>query len=148
MRVEAAMKTLFAWLEEHKDWTVEFLRMYLGLVLILKGIYFIRDMDQLLALIGLSASIWVGGLFAHYIVLAHLLGGLFVILGLITRYAVAAQLPILAGAVVIAYLREGWMAQTSNFEFTSLVFLLLVLFLFYGGGRLSVDYLLEHARNR
>jgi len=148
MKVEAAMKTLIAWLEEHKDWTVEFLRMYLGLVLILKGIYFIRDMDQLLALIGLSASIWAGGLFAHYIVLAHLLGGLFVILGLITRYAVAAQLPILTGAVVIAYLREGLMAETSNFEFTSLVFLLLVVFLFYGGGRLSVDYLLENARNR
>ena len=64
------MKTLIAWLEEHKYWTFEFLRMYLGLVLILKGIYFIRDMDQLLALIGLSASIWAGGLFAHYIVLA------------------------------------------------------------------------------
>ena len=142
------MKTLFAWLEEHKDWTVEFLRMYLGLVLILKGVYFIRDMDQLLNLIGLSASVWVGGMFAHYIVLAHLLGGLFVIMGLITRFAVAAQVPILTGAVAVAYSREGVMTQTSNFEFTFGVFLLLVVFLFYGGGRLSVDYLLENAKNR
>ena len=62
------MKNALLWLEDHKDWGIEMLRMYLGVVLILKGFYFIRDMNSLLALIGLQSSLWLGGIFAHYIV--------------------------------------------------------------------------------
>lgn len=140
------MERVLAWLETHKDWTIEFLRMYLGLVLILKGFVFIRDMDQLLGLIGLKNSLWLGGLFAHYIVLAHLLGGAFFLMGLITRVVAGFQIPIVAAGVVVVYMKEGFLSGTSNLEYTAFVFLGLVAFLFYGGGRLSVDYLLERKR--
>jgi len=141
------MNKILVWLEDHKDWPVEFLRMYLGAILILKGFFFIRDMDQLLGLIGIKNSLWLGGIFAHYIVLAHLLGGGFVLIGLITRYAAAFQIPILAGGCFVVYSREGFLSGSSNLEYTTLVFLLLIVFIFYGGGRLSADYFLERKRN-
>ena len=136
------MKNALLWLEDHKDWGIEMLRMYLGVVLILKGFYFIRDMNSLLALIGLQSSLWLGGIFAHYIVLAHLIGGLSVIIGLLTRIVAAFQVPILLGACYVVFNHDGILSASSNFEFTSLVLILLVMFVFYGGGRLSVDYFL------
>lgn len=137
------------WMEElrgHRDWTIELLRMFLGAVLILKGFYFMRHMDELLGLIGLRETLWIAGLFAHYIVIAHMLGGAFVVMGLITRVSVAVQLPILGGAVAIIYRMEG--AAGANFQLTAFVFLLLLMFLFYGGGRLSVDEYLARTWER
>lgn len=142
------MKPSLHWLEEHRDWAIEFLRMALGVILIQKGFYFMQHMDQLLALTGLPHSMWISGLFAHYIVVAHLVGGLFVLLGLVTRLSSLIQLPILVGAVVIVYRSDGMSAAGSTLEFTVLVFLLLVMFTFYGGGRLSVDAYLEHTSGR
>lgn len=140
------MERVLTWLETHKDWTIEFLRMYLGLILILKGFVFIRDMDQLLGLIGLKNSLWLGGLFAHYIVLVHLLGGAFFLIGLITRVVAGFQILIVAAGIFVVYAKEGLLSGTSNLEYTTFVFLGLVAFLFYGGGRLSVDHLLERKR--
>jgi putative oxidoreductase len=37
----------------------------------------------------------------HYIASAHFLGGILIVFGLLTRWAILAQLPILIGAVLI-----------------------------------------------
>lgn len=142
------MKTPFHWLEEHRDWAIEFLRMGLGAILIQKGLYFMQHMDQLLALAGLPHSMWISGLFAHYIVVTHVVGGIFLLLGLVTRVSAAIQLPVLAGAVVVLYRSDGLSAAGSTLEFTFLVLLLTIMFLFYGGGKISVDAFLQHASER
>lgn len=142
------MRSIFEWLEEHRDWVIELLRMYLGFVLIVKGFYFLRNMDELLALAGIQGTLWVSGIFGHYIALSHIIGGAFVVIGMITRASIFFQLPILLGGVAVVYKKEGMLAGGSNFEYTLLVFLLLVMFLFYGGGRLSVDYFLSKSNER
>lgn len=134
------MKATILWLESHRDWSLEFLRVVLAGILIWKGFEFVRNIDVLLSLIGLPGSVWAAGLFAHYIVIAHIVGGLMLTIGLLTRVVIAAQIPILSGATILLFQTEG---LSSNFQFTMLVFFLLIVFLFYGGGRLSVDGITE-----
>lgn len=74
----------------------------------------------------------------HYISLAHLMGGLMLTVGLLTRIASWVQIPILAGALLV-HRREGLMSSGQSLEFSSLVFFLLVVFSISGSGPLSVD---------
>ncbi len=138
------MKATILWLESHRDWSIEFLRVVLAGILIWKGFDFVRNIDVLLGIIGFSDSIWAAGFLAHYIVIAHIVGGLMLTIGLLTRIVIAAQIPILAGATILLFQTEG---LSNDFQFTMLVFCLLVAFLFYGGGRLSVDAITERSES-
>lgn len=138
------MSRILNWLEDHRDWVVELLRMYLGVVLFLKGLQFLSTIPDLMKLIGLPETVWTTGVLGHYIMLAHLVGGIFVFIGLLTRYACLAQIPILTGAVFL--MATGRLAadpSSGSLEYVTAVFLLLVMFLFYGGGRLSADFYLD-----
>ena len=134
------MKATILWLESHRDWSLEFLRVVLAGILMWKGFEFVRNIEVLLDMIGLQGSVWAAGFFAHYIVIVHIVGGLMLTIGLLTRVVIAAQIPILSGATILLFQSEGF---SSNFQFTLLVFFLLIVFLFYGGGRLSVDGVTE-----
>jgi len=74
----------------------------------------------------------------HYISLAHLVGGLMLTVGLLSRIAAWVQIPILAGAVFI-HRNEGLMSSGQGLEFSALVFFLLLVFAISGAGPLSVD---------
>jgi putative oxidoreductase len=139
------MQNILDWFEQRKDWAIEFLRMVLGIMLFLKGFSFMRNMDQLLDLVGLTTTLWVAGIFAHYIVLTHLLGGIFLTIGLITRVVAMIQLPIVFGGIIVVFLKYGWEDSSDTLVYTALVFMLLVMYLFYGGGRLSADSFLSKA---
>ena len=81
-----------------------------------------------------------GMLVISYIAPAHFIGGLLIVFGLLTRWAVFAQLPILIGAIIINFVGE---MDTMNLIITMLVFLLCLFFLFYGSGRHSIDKYLK-----
>ena len=76
----------------------------------------------------------------HYVAPAHLMGGILIFFGLLTRWAIIAQLPILIGAVLINFLGE---MNTTNLLISSIVLLLCIFFLFYGSGKNSVDYYMK-----
>lgn len=76
----------------------------------------------------------------HYVVFAHLTGGLFIVLGLLTRLSIAIQLPIVLGAVAINFIGE---MDVSNLIQAVLVLIFSVYFLFAGSGKISVDYRLK-----
>lgn len=68
----------------------------------------------------------------------HFLGGVMIIIGLFTRWAVLLQLPILMAAIMLM-LGNSIYPTGSDLPFTIFIFLLLVLFLVEGGGPLSLD---------
>ena len=70
---------------------MDLVRIYLGVALFFKGIYFMANREALLQIMEEAGS-WsiVSGTIAHYIVLAHLFGGLLLAAGLVTRFAAAA----------------------------------------------------------
>jgi uncharacterized membrane protein YphA (DoxX/SURF4 family) len=81
---------------------------------------------------------------AQYIVIAHLAGGLLILLGLVTRTAILFQIPILIGAVIYTP-SAGPLPFYSSETLAVFVLLLLLAFLFYGSGRFSADeYLKGH----
>jgi len=77
---------------------------------------------------------------AHYVAFAHLVGGLMLAFGLFTRLAALVQLPVLIGAVFFIDTRDAMLATGSQFEYSLMVLVLLLVFLVYGGGKWSVDH--------
>ena len=76
----------------------------------------------------------------HFVVPAHFIGGLLIVFGLLTRWAVIAQIPILIGAVSINFAGE---MDTGNLILAIVALLLCVFFAFYGSGKHSVDKYLK-----
>lgn len=122
----------------HPKWLV-FLRAALGLALFLKGISFMNDMVAVRSLLTEDYIFNVQDWLILTITWAHLLGGFLIIIGLFTRWAVVFQIPILLGAILFINAPKGFFAPDSELIFSILVLLLLVLFLFEGGGPLSLD---------
>ena len=80
----------------------------------------------------------MGGMLTfHYIAAAHIMGGVMIIFGLLTRWAIIAQLPILFGAVIVNFIGDF---NVANLLFSLLTLALSLFFLFYGGGKHSADY--------
>ena len=129
------------WAEAHPKVWLDCVRVYLGLGLFIRGVFIISNtraefIQDLLKRLDYPWIITVGLL--HYISLAHLIGGLMLTVGLLTRIAAWVQIPILAGAVFI-HRNEGLMSGGQSLEFSALVLFLLVTFAVSGAGPVSVD---------
>jgi len=121
------------------------LRIYLGIALSIKGIYFITNMNQLEATLGGG----LGGLqtlIAWAVVFAHVIGGACLFLGFVTRVSAAANAVVLFGAAVAALMgtaSEGSLLGTNiDFQFTTFIFFTLILLVWRGSGPLSLDHIL------
>lgn len=117
------------------------LRFVLGLILLWKGIVFIRDsslLQQLIEQTGLGIFSKYSETFAFIVAYFTLMSGLFIGTGLFTRIVSILQIPILIIALFFVNINR---IETSPFELIlSLVtFVLLILFAFKGSSRLSAD---------
>ena len=93
----------------------------------------------------------LGPALAWYLILAHSVGGLLLILGLWTRWAALAQLPIMASAFFLHHLRQGFfltgivvdpakgVAIAGGYEYTLLVLAATITLVLAGGGALAFD---------
>jgi uncharacterized membrane protein YphA (DoxX/SURF4 family) len=134
------------WADTHHPIWLDFIRLGLGIFLFVKGLVFISDIAVLERLLIQINMDWSSFWFAHYIAFAHLVGGLLIAMGLVTRLAVLFQLPILIGAVL--FVRPGLGYGTINTEWgISVVTLcLLIVFLIFDSGRWSIDHYMRTHR--
>ena len=114
------------------------LRVALGIALITKGIYFISDMISLKALLSASSFNFLPDWMALVITWIHLLCGFLITIGLFTRLSALIQIPILIGAVIINA-SAGIFTPGSELIYSLVILILLVFFLYEGGGELSLD---------
>ncbi len=133
------------WNRDHPYLLQTILRTILGLVLLQKGIGFLSNSEQLKTLILQSHfQAWTTFL-VSYIVFAHLLGGTFIIIGLLTRAAILLQLPVLIGATFFINPAQGAFALNFEFFLSLAVLALLIYFLVKGPGEIAMDaYLKKH----
>jgi putative oxidoreductase len=134
---------------------IDLIRIYLGVALFFKGVYFMGNREALLNMMEGAGGWWFApAALAHYIVPAHLFGGLMLALGLLTRVAALAQIPVLLGAVFYVHMPRlsGLSHETlgnQNLQLSALVLFLTVLVLLHGAGRFSLDHAIgkhsEHA---
>ncbi len=136
-----------SWNEAHQSKFFALLRFTLGIIILVRGIIFIGDTDAIVTMLANSKISFLSVMLAHYVALAHLLGGLLIAIGLITRAAVIFQLPILLGAILFVNMEKGFFSMHSELGFSILVFALLLFFLFYGSGPLSVDKFMKKHKN-
>jgi len=134
------IKSLNKWANAHSYYPLDLLRIALGVFLFIKGINFISNSQILVDLIKPVQNLAGAMIVIHYVAPAHLIGGILIAFGLLTRWSVTAQLPLLIGAVIINFIGE---MNAANLVVASIILLLCVFFLFYGSGKHSADYYLK-----
>ncbi len=131
------LKHLNKWANSHTYYPLDLIRIGLGAFIFYKGLYFMSNSLVLAELIEPLKN-YVGEIILlHYVVPAHLIGGILIIFGLLTRWALIAQIPVLVGAVLINVL--GIM-NALNLVTAIIILLLSVFFIVYGSGKHSADY--------
>ncbi|MBF8964506.1 DoxX family protein [Pontibacter sp. FD36] len=143
MNLTQDMHRIEHWADAHHPVWVDFVRMALGIFLFVKGVMFIQDTAALQSIMRNSQFQWVSFGMAHYVAFAHLVGGLLIAMGLITRIAILFQIPILLGAVFFINPQRGFYSENTELWSSLIVLILLIVFLVLGSGRLSVDNLIR-----
>jgi len=127
------------WGDTHQSKWFALIRIILGLIIFVKGLFFIQNTDAINAMIANSAIDLYAVVLAHYVALAHLVGGVLIMLGLITRIAVLFQIPILVGAIIFVNAQRGFYSIQSELGFSILILAMLLFFLVFGSGKISAD---------
>lgn len=136
----ATIKSLNKWANAHTYYPLDLLRIILGAFFFIKGLQFISQTHMLTELVAPLRGYGGVMLMIHYVAPAHLVGGLLIAFGLLTRWSLVAQIPILIGALLINLVGPmDW----GNFLLAFVVMLVTVFFIFYGSGKHSVDYYLK-----
>lgn len=131
------VKSLNKWANSHTNYTIDLLRIALGVFLFFKGISFITSSQSVSDEFD-TLSNFTGGMFIfHYVASAHIMGGVMIVFGLLTRWAIWAQLPILVGAVIVSFMGTP---NIMNVVLATLTFVVCLFFLAYGSGKHSADY--------
>jgi uncharacterized membrane protein YphA (DoxX/SURF4 family) len=115
------------------------LRMLLGLFLFFKGLMFLEHTSDVFYIFSSSQEVLTAGQ-AHMLTsLVHMVGGLMIAFGLLTRLALLCQFPIMIGALLVVNPQRG--AELDNLELvlSVLVMSLLLFFMIVGPGRYSID---------
>jgi putative oxidoreductase len=127
----------------HAKW-LDVIRIVLGILIFFKGIAIVSNTAVLQDLLlknnvfgfsGMMTSVAV-----HIVGFVHLVGGILITIGLLTRFAVVIQIPILLCAVFFVNLSRGFSVLNSELWLSVMVLLLLVLFWVIGSGPFSVDH--------
>ena len=128
------------WSRTHQPAWLVAIRVVLGVVLLAKGIFFISHADKLSDIIENSRFKGAVTFLVAYITFSHLFCGAFIILGLLTRWVVLLQIPILLAAVIF---NAPTFSNGSEFWLSLIVLILLLFFLVEGGGPYSMDNYLK-----
>ena len=139
------------WGESHHSKWLDIIRVALGAFLCYKGISFLFNMSGLIGL--LSSTDMDTGSFAlvligQMVVVFHLLGGFFIMIGLHTRLASLSQIPILVGAIVLLRMSPNGSVAGSEMVLSVLVLALLLVFLIMGNGPWSYDKMFKEEKRR
>jgi putative oxidoreductase len=131
------------WGDAHQVKWLGIVRIVLGLIIFSKGIALISDtahqQEFLIENNVFGFSGVVASLVIHIVAFAHLVGGILITIGLVTRFAVVIQIPILICAIFFVNITNGFSALNSELWLSIIVLCLLVLFWIIGSGSYSAD---------
>jgi uncharacterized membrane protein YphA (DoxX/SURF4 family) len=106
------------WGDDHHAKWLDVVRIVLGILIFSKGLSFVSDTEVLQRLFVQNRVYTFSGMLAmaltHVVAFAHLVGGILIAIGLVTRFAVAIQIPILIGAVFFVNISGGFSALNSE----------------------------------
>jgi putative oxidoreductase len=137
------------WADHHHPKWIDFLRILLGIILILKGIALIINRDQVIENMELSnIDVFSFLVTSQYVLVFYIAGGLLVAIGLLTRVISLFQIPVLVATIIFINYHQGLFALNSELIYSILILGLLFFFFIYGSGNFSVDYLLSKSKQK
>ena len=130
------------WGDAHHPKWLDLIRIVLGAFLFYKGIDFLNNSSTITGPLSTKTSF---GNFAiivlsHYVVFAHLLGGIMLVAGFFTRFACLIQIPIMIGAVFFISFASDVLKPYNELFISILVLLLLCYFLVVGNGPWAIKF--------
>lgn len=123
---------------------VDLLRIYLGFALVIKGVYFVMNQAKFGVAVGDNLG-ELAGIGVWYVMAAHAVGGAALILGFASRVAAAVNVPVLLGAVFFVHSGEGLFTSNEGLQFSLFVLFTLCLIVWKGGGKVSLDHIMNGA---
>ncbi len=123
---------------------MDLLRIYLGIALVIKGVYYVANMSELES--QLSEGLGLGQqMIAWSVVFAHVIAGASLALGFVTRAAAAVNAIVMLGAVIVslAHVEGSMWGSNLGFQFTLLTLFCLLLLTWRGSGPFALDHLLR-----
>jgi putative oxidoreductase len=132
------------WGDLHTTKALDIIRIGLGVLIFSKGIAIVGNTEALQELLlqhnvfgfsGMMASVAI-----HIVGFVHLVGGILITIGLLTRFAAVMQIPILLVAVFFVNISRGFSMLNSELWLSLIVLILLIMFWVTGSGLYSVDH--------
>jgi putative oxidoreductase len=138
------------WGDTHHPAWMDIVRIALGIFLVYKGVDYLYHMSDLISLMEGQTSFgdFTYVLAGHYAVFAHILGGILLIFGVLTRFACIIQIPVLLGAIFFLSTNKDMLRPYSELLLSIVVLLLLIYFLVAGNGPWSVKMREETKQDR
>jgi putative oxidoreductase len=135
------------WGDLHTTKALDIVRIGLGILIFCKGIAIVSNTQASQELLLQNSAFGFSGLMAsvaiHIAGFVHLVGGILIAIGLLTRFAAVMQVPILLVAVFFVNVSRGFSMLNSELWLSLIVLLLLVLFWVTGSGPYSVDHAMK-----
>ena len=122
----------------HPRW-IDVIRIALGIVIFIKGIYFINNSEALILILQNSRIAGWTFIVEHHVAFTYLVGGILISIGLLTRIAIIFQLPVFFGSIFCCLTQKGFFSVFSDLTFSIAIFFLLIFFLVWGPGKFSAD---------
>lgn len=145
----SGIRNVKTWGDKHHPKILDIIRILLGVFLFIKGWVFLRRFPFLRELIisthAINLSPGVVTLIIYYVTLIHMIGGLLIFLGLLTRISSLLQIPVVFAAVFFVNIVNPYF--NSELWLSILVLALLVLFVVIGSGPFSIDRFLLGIRD-
>ncbi len=130
------------WGEHHHPKWLDIIRIVLGIFLAWKGIEFLRNSSLITGPLSNKTSFGNFTVIAlsHYVVFAHLVGGILLMLGVLTRFACLIQIPIMLGAMIFINLASDVFQPYNELFLSVVILLLLIYFLIAGNGPWALKF--------
>ncbi len=121
---------------------MDLLRIYLGIALAIKGVYFIMNMSTIETQMGGGLG-QMQTLVAWFVVFVHAVGGICLAMGFATRVSAFLNIIVMTGAVLFVHSFQGLLGANQNLQFAVFVLFALLLLLWRGAGTFSIDQVLR-----
>ena len=134
------LQRLEHWGDTHHPKWLDIIRIALGTFLCYKGYEFLQNSSVITGALSTKTSFGNFTIIAlsHFVVFAHIVGGILLILGVLTRFACLIQIPILLGAIIFVNLASDVLKPYNELFLSIIVLLLLIYFLIVGNGPLAL----------
>ncbi|EHQ29211.1 DoxX family protein [Mucilaginibacter paludis] len=134
------------WGDTHHPVVLDPFRIVLGMFLLFKGATFMNNTASLHSIIAdqnvinLSNGALMG--VVYFIAFAHMVGGMMITFGVLTRIASLIQIPIIIGAIMMSNAIE--LPGNTDLWLSIVVLAMLIVFSIVGSGKLSIQRILEN----